>query len=116
MLRQVLFILLSLCIGFAAMANCEIPVAASPQPASAAVEECHLSGNAAQKADVQPAGHTHAQDASKFLHGCCMQVMSMVSAPILSPFSPRSEAIAFRPTLRLLSRVTDIYRPPRANA
>ena len=129
MLRKILFLLLSLCVGFAALANDAAGILQSRQPATpAAVTECHLSGDAQKMGFHEPSratsepSHATLEQAQTtegvfvFPHGCCAQIAGLVSAPIalLPPF--QNEAIAFCPTLRLLSRAADIEHPPRKNA
>jgi len=121
MLRKTLFILLSLCVGFAALANGAAGILQSLQP-PAAMTECHLSGQAQAVVSHATAAHAAPEQAqtgenfSVFPHGCCAQIAGLLSAPIAPLFSLQSEAIAFRPVLRLLSRATNIDRPPKKNA
>jgi len=121
MLRKTLFFLLSLCVGFAALASDAAGILQSLQP-SATMMECHPSGPAQEAASHATAAHAASEQAqtvenfSVFPHGCCVQIAGLLSAPIVPLRACQSEAIAFRPVLRLLSHATNIDRPPKKNA
>jgi hypothetical protein len=54
---------------------------------------------------------------NKTAHGCCVNVVGILSATnLVQPYQSSNELIPFNPSLRLISRVEGLYRPPRQNS
>jgi hypothetical protein len=61
--------------------------------------------------------HDAPADAAQPQHNCCTGFVGILSTTAFSPVMPHArETPLFLPSLRLLSRTTGIYRPPRQHA
>ena len=61
--------------------------------------------------------HDAPADAPQAQHGCCVGFVGILSPAAFFPVLPGArETVLFLPSLRLASRITGIYRPPRLNA
>ncbi|MDR2031531.1 MAG: hypothetical protein LBP86_04585 [Azoarcus sp.] len=114
--RRLISFLLALFVMFAAIpGNMALAFDAGDAAGSHALASCHEA--MAADADALPHDHDAPADVPQVWHGCCVSFVGIVSLAEFSlPGAGARETIAFSPSLRLASRVTGIYHPPRQNA